>query len=635
MARFGPGFNLRLGVGSFYAQPVLTVRSGSHKRNTVGNGRLNSDEKKLAHPGWGALSVTLVLFVGAALSTVGISASPLTLGDFVLSVPFGLGLLAAVGVAFARGAAQGERLVLTGLWSAVLLLSIANIVFKLSPILVYGDGNILLLLLERAIVPAKWLAGYELLDILYAGIWKAPSLGSWVTEHIGGVDAFAMLASTCAAAGGAIVVLRRWGDQLPVRLAALTPFLLVLGAGYREYYPFIICLYLGTVCFALEKPLKERPPWLLGAVVGLLPAVYIGFLLWALILGAACLIAKPRKARITLVSAASTFLLTVRFFWPGSFREFFEDYYANLRLVDRIPFQRYEVHVSESRSIFFDPGYVLTPEHLADLRYAAFYTGLFFALLLGAVGLAALIPRARTGRPTWLRDPRFWLSLALVGQQAHYFGFMVPHFGPRHDIDVYFSVPVIAMLFAGVVWRHVLSSAPAAARRAFSIIVFPLLLGHGAALSAILLFGGLPNVYRGMDHTIEVPPEGRVIQESELLKSLDGASVVNDDEPELFLYATFFTTAAAEINFEGEQPQRFEVTQHYAQANARTRAEIWLNGQMAATWGGRPRAAERNSVTFDVTLNPGLNRLAYKLAPVTDTGTEASAHLGRLVLRPK
>jgi hypothetical protein len=256
-----------------------------------------------------------------------------------------------------------------------------------------------------------------------------------------------------------------------------------------------------------------------------------------------------------------------------------------------------------------------------------------FALGLGGLFLLRGDLKAMYGK--WIRDPRVYLAAGLCLQQAQYFFFMVPHFGPRHDIDVYFTVPIVAMLVGGILWEEVLRGRSEDLRRYFSLVAYPVLLGTSAALVTILLLSGLPNVYRGMAHKIEISPEGRMVQPDELLQALDGASVVSNDAPELYVYATFFSTIAAEIEYTGTEAKTFEVTQHFAGSMETIACEIRLNDEVVASWGGMPAAEQEEPVRFEVTLNPGRNMIAYSSTPVGEGLDGASIHIGVLEFSPQ
>ena len=583
---------------------------------------------------WKSALFAAILFSLVGLTTVLLSDGPLRVGRFVSSPPFIVGLIFSALLGLAAGSARHERYVLIGLWASILLISAANILFSYSPIFVYGDGNILLMFLHQNIVPAKWLAGYQLINFGFRGIWLSTLWEDWMLRHVGGVDVYVSLASTLTVCLGSIALLIWNGKRLAVRLTMLTPFLFVLGVGYKEYYPFIVVPYISIVCLALLRKPEGREFWILTIVAGVLPAFYIGFIPLAGMLMLYLVTLNPRRAFVIVPTAASSFFITVFAFWRDGFASFLSDYRGNFLLDNRIPFQRYELQVAESRSIFFRPGYVLSWEHIADLGYVFFYMGLGVVPALGLFAFLLLRGELKRKRSSWMRDPRIYLAAGLCLQQMHYFFFMVPHFGPRHDIDVYFSVPLIAMLFGGILWEEALSPRSEKLRRRFSMIVYPVLLGTSAALVTILLMSGPPNVYRGMAHKIEILPEGGVVHPDEMLEALDGASIVSDEKPELFVYSTFFTTIAAEIDYAGTEAGDFRVTQHFAGAKETILCEIEVNHELVASWGGRPYAEQEESVSFMVTLVPGINRIAYSSAPVGDAMNDVSIYIGLLEFSP-
>jgi len=186
---------------------------------------------------WKSAIFTTVLFSVVGLATVLFSDGPLEIGTFVRSIPFAVGLLFSIVLGFAAGSARHEKYTIMAVWALVLCVGAANVLFSYSSILVYGDGNILLLFLHQETVPAKWLAGYQLLNFGFRGIWLSPLWENWMLSHVGGVDVYVSLAAGLAVCLGNIALLGWSGNRLAVRLTMLTPFLFVLGAGYKEYYP--------------------------------------------------------------------------------------------------------------------------------------------------------------------------------------------------------------------------------------------------------------------------------------------------------------------------------------------------------------------------------------------------------------
>jgi len=383
------------------------------------------------------------------------------------------------------------------LWTGLALLFIANTLAEWRKPHYYGDSDLVSLFIVTQRVIPKWLAGTSLLGDLWAGLWMAPWFREWLPLTLR--QPFHVVASwgTLSVWAGAVALSLRRPERLAVVLPLFGTLYIAFGAGYLEYYPFIAPLYLASLAYLFLEPLEGRSPIALGLLAGALPTLYIGFIPLAVLVLVFGALAHPRRILQLGGSALLTYGLLVRILWRGPLTEYFQLLRGALDMAatNKI-FERYAGRLAQPDDTFFPVTYALSPEHLGDVAYVALHSGLLLPLLL--LGWALYRGRrriaGRLGLDAVRKDLRLGLAAAFAAQQIHFLFFMVPVYGPRRDIDLFFSAVLAASFCAGFVWDWLLTGEEQRAASQQRFLLISLTLGHSAVTLGTLLLHGLPAI---------------------------------------------------------------------------------------------------------------------------------------------
>lgn len=316
------------------------------------------------------------------------------------------------------------------------------------PALGYGDGDIFEQFVAQGMVVPRWLAGSALAAWGYAAAWEFPPLAAQLPASLSSASGYLSVVCALATGLGTLALLRRWPTSLAVLLPTLTPVWLLFASGYVEYYPLIAPLYVATLAWLFDEPLAVRSPRHLGAVVGALPFVYLGFAPLALMTLAAYGVARRSRLLDAIGTASLTAALTIAVCWPQGVPSYFRSLYSVMNFGDASLPERYAGMVGGDVSIFFAPRVLLTSEHLTDVAYTVFWGGGWWSLplLLGLV----VVPRETRAAVRSLRDERVWLGAGVLIWQALYLSLMIPRLGPTNDIDLFFTSYLTLAFFAGL-----------------------------------------------------------------------------------------------------------------------------------------------------------------------------------------
>jgi hypothetical protein len=443
------------------------------------------------------LLLGLAGYVGAALLTL-LATSALFESDrpFLDWAPVaGMGVLAALWLLQRRFQRPGMAVAVV--WTLLALLFIANALSEWRKPHYYGDSDLVSLFIVTQRVIPKWLAGTSLLGDLYAWLWMAPWFHERLPETLR--NPFHVVSSwgTLAIWAGALTLSLRWPGRLAIALPVFGTLYLAFGAGYLEYYPFIAALYLASLAYLFFEPLETRSPIALGLLAGALPVLYIGFIPLAVAVTLFGVLAHRGKALQLAGSALLAYALLVRILWRGPLAEYFQllrgalDNAATPKI-----FERYAHRLAQPDDMFFPLHYALSPEHLGDVFYVAFHGGLVLPLLL--LGWALYRGRGRISRELGIdaarKDMRWGLAATFAAQQIHYLFFMAPVYGPRRDVDLFFSVILAASFCAGIAWDWLLAGQERRSASQQRFLLLSLTLGHSAVTLGTLLLYGLPAI---------------------------------------------------------------------------------------------------------------------------------------------
>jgi hypothetical protein len=273
----------------------------------------------------------------------------------------------------------------------------------------YGDGYLLEEYLRTGNVFPRWPLGMLWL-VAFHSVFP-------------GVSA-AVLASTSMLVSSWLL-LTRWPNRWMVICPLLTPVWLLFSSGYVEYYPFIAGAFVATMAWVLERPVHERSGRDVGMLSGLMSALYIGFAPLSALLVAL----RPKRAAIW---AAVTFTLLITACEPRGLPTFLNAMFKEMSLGEANMFDPHYIgQVAGPHSIFFKTSFAFSLQHLRNLLYMDWWGGgMFFAVLL-------IWAAWKARRFRW--DGRAAFGAACLGWQLYYFVFMVPHYGPMGDIDLFFS----------------------------------------------------------------------------------------------------------------------------------------------------------------------------------------------------
>ena len=431
---------------------------------------------------------------------------------FTLKVEAGLSFLCVViaGYAFLTCYSTFQRfnrvdLFVSLSWVFVFLFVLLNSNFGLVELLGYGDKKHLAGGVVSGIARAKWLGGTAILDWLFAGVWQSPFMMDVIPVALRSADAFIKVVGslTMAAFSIALTMIYLKGTRLRVLLPMTLPVYLMFASGYDEYYPFVAGLLALFLVYLLNEQIENLDPIHLGILAALLPVFYIPFALLSLAVLAIYLILFPRRGVTAAVTSLIASIVFLNLFWPEGVGSYFRNLYSTLNFGDvNTVFRRYIGHAANQHSIYFSWRYALSSEHLRDLAYMFFWSGSAITIITIAVGVlyhALSSPNRqkiirRVSSRNLLReiDKRVWFGLAILGQQIHYFIFIIPKLGPRLDVDLFFSVFISIACLLGAILDKLLCQNKN--RSGWIYLVLCSVTGNAVVAIFLLLDVGIPFV---------------------------------------------------------------------------------------------------------------------------------------------
>lgn len=313
------------------------------------------------------------------------------------------------------------------------------------PVRPFGDGAVLAQFVADGRAMPRWLLGSAVAGTAHALVWQAPPVAAALPEALRHASAFVALACVAVMLGGTWTLCRRWPGQLAVLLPLLTPVWFLFASGYVEYYPLIAPAFVATLAWIFDRPLEQRPANTIGIVCGVLPVLYLGFAPVAVLLWLAWAVTRRREVGSGLLVSVVVAWLVVAACWPEGPASFARTLHGVINLGEAHLHPRFAGHVASPTSPMFDAGYVWSTTRLREVAYALAWGGGWWTWPLLIVAAAGAV-RRQDGM--W-RDGRVWLGAGLVGWHLYYLLFMVPRLGVTEDIDLYFSVYLLAPFLAG------------------------------------------------------------------------------------------------------------------------------------------------------------------------------------------
>ena len=236
------------------------------------------------------------------------------------------------------------------------------------------------------------------------------------------------------------------------------PIWLTFGTGYDEYQPFIAPIAIFVLLRIFDES-SERPALPEVAIVGLLPAIYVGFLPLSILYFVFSLWSKDIKSNIRNVFfSIAIYLLAIEISWPLGNRNYFSSVIPSLQLGADIR-GGVSGQASGSRSIFFSLASVFSSSHLDGLGYMLLLGGGVFAAIFALFGLARLanfaLPKTDILRID-IKKIGVLQSVCLVWFSIYIF-FLMAKLGPSGDLDAFYATYFVFAITLGM-WIDSLSS---------------------------------------------------------------------------------------------------------------------------------------------------------------------------------
>jgi hypothetical protein len=375
----------------------------------------------------------------------------------------------------------------------VCLLSLINIGLGGFSFQSYGDNTIFLLVFvqsDDSPMP-RWLVGIELLRAAYAALWKSGPFSSLIPAHLKDVVVFVQLSGILAMAAGTYLLHKHWPGKLALALPALSPLWLMFSSGYIEYYPFIVCIFLGVLLWFFDGDIKKKSYQHVALLLTTLPLIYLGFAPFSAMILICYLLVVPERRIQTIAACIAAFVITVSLFWKERLSTFFDSLYHFFSDDDKYALvPQYKGLSSTEDSIFFSSDYALSLPHFNELFYMVFWGNGLIPLFIALAGAIVYVRRSDVRLIKLLQNPKVLLACFILIWQAYYTVFMIPFLGPSRDIDLFFVTYLMAAFMGGMLWDRIFETQ--AGVRKGKLIIISLTLGNTISLLLALLVTGIP-----------------------------------------------------------------------------------------------------------------------------------------------
>ena len=335
-----------------------------------------------------------------------------------------------------------------------ILLAVSGIIdiwLKNSNFISYGDAGELrdsVGPIEQIANP-RWVFGVYILSLFR---WLIESFIVYVDPQI-----FIETIGTLLILGTSVFVLIKSKARAAYVFPLFVPMWITFGTGYDEYQPFIAPIAILVLLRIFDEH-SERPALPEVFIVGLLPAIYVGFLPLSILYFAISLWSMDIKSNIkNLFFSIAIYLLAIEISWPLGNRNYFASVIPSLQLgVDT--HGGVSGQPSGSRSIFFGLTSVLSSSHLEGLGYMLLMGGGVFGSILVLFCLARLtkfaLPKSNVFSVD-LKKIAVIRGVCLVWFSIYIF-FLMAKLGPTGDIDA-FSVTYFVFAISLGIWIDGLS----------------------------------------------------------------------------------------------------------------------------------------------------------------------------------
>ena len=318
----------------------------------------------------------------------------------------------------------------------------------------YGDTGSLESFIQSAWPYPSWLIGNSILEWTISILWQFPPFVQSLPLQLQTIPGFVMSASAIAIGLGSIILLQFWPNRLWVLFPILTPFWILFGHGYSEYYPFLLGPLTALAAYIFSKPLKDHSPTVIGLSAVGLAFYYNTFIPMAVLLLFLYFMVRPRETGKTIGVALAGGLLILTVCWPGSIPDYFVRLYINMNWGEiNTMWPRFAGKSAGPDSIFFSTQYALSAEHFKDVVHFHLWGEAFVFLFLMLAGIVWAVWQYRTQGETFPKlDARLALALGFLAFGAYYVTFMIPKLGPARDVDLFSFVYTLIAFFAGFLW---------------------------------------------------------------------------------------------------------------------------------------------------------------------------------------
>ena len=368
------------------------------------------------------------------------------------------------------------------------LTAAANLIWRFSDLLAYGDSKHFTKYLRNNQVFPRWFLGTAIMTWLYRFLWMP--LGAHLPETLSFGDGFIRISGAAVMCVSSFAYLRAHGNRLALLVPLLTPIWLMFCSGYNEYYPFIAFVYVGFL-FVISNGLAKRSPVFVAATSSLLFLSYTAFVpLGFLLIACYGLSTSIKKALAAVLIAGLICVSAIILLWPEALTSFASEYRDALNLGEKNT--HYAAYIGRSAgdtTPFFKLSYALSIEHILHLCFMFFFsTGVVPVFLLAA----ALIGYFKKGFLTEFARTKvvIFLGSCLVFQLC-YFVLLIPKLGPVKDIDLFFSVYLTVGFAAGFVGDRFLDSMSVETRDIWRNCVVGSCIGSSAVILVHLLWIGI------------------------------------------------------------------------------------------------------------------------------------------------
>jgi hypothetical protein len=248
-----------------------------------------------------------------------------------------------------------------------------------------------------------------------------------------------------------IVVLVRSNRRASYIVPLFVPIWLAFGTGYDEYQPFLAPVALLVLLHILTQD-KSRTFLPEAIIVGLLPAIYVGFLPLSILFFAHAIWSKALRTFLSNVFlSVFVYLIAIEISWSMGVRSYFVSVVSSLQLGDAGPGAIKGTSLS-SRSMFFDLRSVFSVSHLTDLLYMLILGGGVAAIFLGWITLTGLAKKltSKSNVPRMTTRKFSAPQVLTISWSVLYLVFLMAKLGPTGDIDAFYFTYFMFAIMLGI-----------------------------------------------------------------------------------------------------------------------------------------------------------------------------------------